>query len=255
MSESSKKRIVKKKVAVSPAFVVGELTKVINDKQSTIEGLNGSIKRYFIVIGMMFVALIILLFMVITATDRYFVVDNFGRYVPVNGYETPLVQRERRIQHAEYIVRALNSMSFINKDKTLDDVRMYFKPEVYENYIAEKEKINFFSDMERNYMQYMSSVEPARLIGNNSRGVKKTDAECYENKMDKDGNVILNDCSQSSMEANGHAEVYEFIVKRDVYANAKLVNQKVFKVRLKLTMAGPSDGVGGYRVSEYSEML
>ena len=252
----AKKKINKKaksEFKVNPVFIVSEMTKRIEHQKIINNGLKSSIKRLYLVMGGLCIGIVILLAMAFQQTDKYFVVDSFGQFIPVHGYESALVTRERRVQHAEYIVRSLNSLSFLNKDKVLKDVKKFFQPEVFNEYLSKQNGIGFFEQIENNNMKYMASIGPARLLSNNGAGVKKTDAECYQDITKDDGTVVPNWCSASSIEMNGHSETYEFLVTREAFANAKSIETVKFKARIKITKSSPKDGVQGYMVSEYSE--
>lgn len=181
----------------------------------------------------------------------FFATDSFGRFIPVRAYNQPHLTQERRMAHAEYIVRSLHSLSFINKDRVLSDLSVFFDTRVFKDYLTAQDRVGFFETMKRRNISYIASVEPGRIIANSGSQTRYSDPDCYEVV---DGKKL--ECGQGNLTNSAvSSERYEFDVKRDVYVNGVYKGFQKIRVQIVLSKVNIAMYSQGYLVSEYTENL
>lgn len=238
----------------SQLVVIISLKNELERCQKLIISYKNWIQRGMLVIVLMAVGMLAFAFMAFSSDSAYFAVDPFGGYSQVQAYDEPNLSREMRLQHAEHIVRALNSLDFIGYKDSLATLEGYFMPATWNGYIQAMEAEGLFERIEMRNLKYTPSINPPRIIANNSKGTVYSDPACYQTIRLEDGSEISADCSATSIEAGGHTETYEFSVKRDLYSNARQVESKTFRVRLTLTKQDNGARKNGYVVTRYEEI-
>ena len=243
------------KEKVKPIAFIHDLTRVIKEKDEIIDSKNTDVKRLWISLFSVLGLASVFAMMAFKAEIQYFATDGFGRIVPVKGYDTPHLTRERRMQHAEWIVRSMHSLDFVDKDRVLNEIQPYFDPYVFKDYIKKQSENGFFNQMNKYNIKYIASVEPATLIGSMKSGVSYSDPKCYQVDY-KDGKEIETDCIKNNLDSRrGHTEVYEFTVNRRVFVNAVDKGIQKLRVRLVITRVSLARYSQGYIVSEYTETM
>lgn len=231
---------------VNPVAIINDLARQLKDEKGFSKELQLRNRFLYIVLGVLVVLVAMSGSRLFTAKDYYFSVDQSGNVNQLVDHVEPHVDRIRRMQLAEFIVRTLNSLDFVNRDKLLDEVDHYFVDSIYQDYLEQQSKN--FDLMDEYNIKYVASIDPPRLIANSDRGISPEQKECYQTKKLKGGGTKEVSCNDNNLDYEGISETYEFPVKRDRYANAKKTDSQIFKVRL--TLERSKDGI---RVSHYKE--
>lgn len=238
----------------SSLLIVLNLKRALDECQSDINKAERTTLYYQVGIGVLFVATLLMAIKAFSSNETYFAVDPFGGYTQVHSYSEPNLSREMRLQHAEHIVRSLNSLDFISYKTSLTELEPYFMGATWNGYMKVMEEQDLFNLIETRNLKFAVSISPARLIANNSRGLVYSNPDCYKQIKLGDGTEISSDCSATSIEAGGHTETYEFPIERTLYANAKQVESKKFRVRMTLTKMDNNTRKNGYVVTKYEEV-
>lgn len=180
--------------------------------------------------------------------NKFFPIDgnnHFKRYISPS---VPLGTLEQRQAHAAWLVTNINSLTYVDKDKTLSNLEMYFDAQVFKEYIIKQYTVGHFEEMMRHSLSYHAIVEPGIESENEDLAVLYSDKRCYG--LDK-----YNPKCRFLKVGINHSETYVFDVERLMNLPSGDVRQQLFKVRITLTRTDVTTSSFPYMVSEYTEII
>lgn len=241
------------KSEMNPIAIINDFARMHKDDQDYIASIEKRNNLLYVITGGLLIAILASLSLLFMSDDAYFSVDEEGVVHQLKAHSTPVVDRIKRAQHAELIVRSLNSLDFVNRDVILSQMRPFFVGATFDDYELKQNSSGAFKLMDEHNMKYIPSIDPPRLIANKDSGITPAQKECYRTKTLPNGQKKQVSCNTNNLDYEGSFETYEFGVLRDVYSNAKKIDTQRFKVRI--TLEKSPEEWDGYKVSHYKEKV
>ena len=105
---------------------------------------------------------------------KYATVDADGRIVRITMSDDPLIKREDRIHFVERVARALNSISYYNREDILTEYSRYFLPSVFNELVSTLENDELLNKKSMNKYKITTEAtitSPGRIIDDKVKGL------------------------------------------------------------------------------------